>query len=88
MIVKFEGKTLEVFSHSVSVSYIRTGDFITYHGELCKVVTVQRNCEPITSRARQFTMVTLTDRDGNIYPVRDFHGKISIFRGRIVSKSK
>ena len=84
MIVKFEGKAFDVYSHSVSVSYVKTGDFITYHGELCKVVTIQRNCEPISSRAKHFTMVTLTDRNGKVYPVRDLHGKISIFRGRVV----
>lgn len=84
MIVKFEGKAIDVYSHKVTVSYLKTGDFITYQGELCKVVTIQRNCEPITSKAHRFTMVTLTDRAGNVYPVRDFTGKISIFRGRVV----
>lgn len=88
MIVKFpEGektKAFEVFSHQVSVSYVKVGDFITYHGELCRVATIQRNCEPISARAKQFTMVTLKDRNNNVYPVRDLFGKISIFRGRVV----
>lgn len=88
MIVKFGPNTFECYSHQVSVSYLKTGDFVTYHGELCKVITIQRDCEPITRGGRHFTMVTLQDRSGVIYPVRDFHGKVSIFRGKIVSKSK
>jgi hypothetical protein len=88
VIVKFPNKgkvsTFDCYQHSVSVSYLKTGDFITYHGELCRVVTIQRNCESITRGARPFTMVTLSDRSGNIYPVRDFHGKVSIFRGRVI----
>lgn len=83
MIVKFEGKTFDCLSHKVTVSYVKLGDFVTYHGELCKVITVQRNCEPITRGARPFTMVTLSDRDGNVYPVRDLYGKVSIFRPRL-----
>lgn len=90
MIVKFPDKgrvnTFECFSHKVSVSYLKLGDFITYNGELCRVATIQRNCESITSGGRPFTMVTLRDRSGNVYPVRDLFGKVSIFRGKVVSK--
>lgn len=85
MIVRFEGKTFECYRHTLNrVSYIKLGDFVTYNGELCKVVTIQRNCEPITRGAHPFTMVTLKSRDGNVYPARDLYGKIAVFRGRVV----
>lgn len=72
-------------AHSLTVSFVRRGDFVNYHGVFGKVITVQRNCESINRRGLPFTMVTLETRNGEVIPARDLFGKFQVLRGRKIS---
>lgn len=77
-------KVWECHAHTFTLRFLRNGDFVTYHGELAKVVTIQRDCLSMTRRQPDFTMVTLQTRDGKLIPARDLVGKITVLRGKVL----
>jgi hypothetical protein len=69
MNVTWGGKTYPCRRVECGAGYLRQGDFTLYQGQMCKVITVQRECVTIES-LRKFVMVTLETKDHSILPVR------------------
>lgn len=78
MVLTFNHETYEVKQLKLRPHLVRLNDFILYHGSLCRVVTIQRDC--LGWRAHHFTQYTLVTRSGEIVPARDLFGFISVNR--------
>lgn len=72
MILNWNGESVKCKLVDTLPHRIKTGDYLLYGGQLCKVITVQKECPTLENLRHHFIQFTLTTRDGKVIPVRGF----------------
>jgi hypothetical protein len=82
MVIKFADKAIDCRHLRLLPQSIRLNDLVLHKGELCEVITIQRDCPRIVNLSKTFTMFTLRDREGRIIPCDSINGTREVYRPR------
>ncbi len=80
MRMQWDGEYYEVSHLRLLPSYIKVGDYITYKGDVRKVITVQKDVPRFSNLRYLYTHFTLQGRDGRIFSADDIRGRQDVFK--------
>ena len=76
----WQNKVLDVRECKVTPGQISEGDFIHVGLKWVRVTVIQRDCPRLENLSSVFTMFTCEDEAGNLVPVRDLAGMVSVLK--------